>query len=116
MKRKHIFLFCVIAAIVIAGLISFVAASKAPRWGRTQYYTKVTTSTPADNGQGIWQYEYRLPSYTADGSVRQLDFTAPKILRRDAYLRVYARSDGSVTAWEEVKPADVPDKAREQLH
>lgn len=116
MKRKHVFFLCIITAFVVVGLISFVALSKAPRWGRTQYYTKVTTSTPADNGQEKWQYEYRLPSYTAEGSTRQMEFTAPKILRRDAYLRIYARSDGSVTAWEEVKPGDVPNKALEQLH
>lgn len=117
MKRKHVISLCVAAVVVVfLGFSVFMVTVKASRWGKTQYYTKVTTSTPADNGQGLWQYEYRLPSYTAEGSERQLEFTAPKILRRDAYLRVYARSDGSVTAWEEVGPNNVPHKAREQLH
>jgi uncharacterized protein (TIGR01655 family) len=115
MRRRYIILFCVVTALVIVHL-SYVAAVKAARWGKTQYYTKVITSTPTDNGYESWQFEYSLPSYTADGVVREIEFTASKILRRDVYLRVYAKDDGLVTAWEEVAAKDVPPKALALLH
>jgi uncharacterized protein (TIGR01655 family) len=114
MKRKWIAVLCLSMTFVVAYLFGIVA-SKEPRRFKSVYYTKVITSTPTDNGSCTFQYEYRLPSYTAEGIRRELDFTAPKILRLNAYLRVYAASEGSVTAWEEVQPNEVPPKAAEQL-
>lgn len=113
MKRLATFFLCVFALLAI--LIAIVAMHDAPRLFKTQYYTKITTSFPADDGSHIWQYVYRLPSYTSDGVARQLDFRAYKVLRRNAFLRVYARNDGTVTAWEEVTPDQVPPSARNQL-
>lgn len=112
-RRWYVLVLYVIAAAFVIN-VSIVIATNASRWGKTEHYVKVT-SMPTDSGDDLWQYEYRLPSYTAEGSGRVIEFSAPKVLRRDAYLRIYARDDGSTTAWEEVGIDEIPDKAREQL-
>ncbi|MBJ3789757.1 YxeA family protein, partial [Bacillus sp. OA1] len=49
------------------------------------------------------------------GEVKELEFTAPKNLRKEAFLRVYHSDKKGVTAWEEVKKDELPAKVKEKL-
>lgn len=90
--------------------------AQAKRWGGEQYYVKISSEAPTDNGQEYWKYTYQLGGYSSDGAKRLLRFDANRILRSSAYLRVYVRDDGAVITWEEVPPQDVPAVAQKYLN
>ncbi len=46
---------------------------------------------------------------------KELEFTAQKNLRKDAFLRVYHSDKKGVSAWEEVKKDELPAKVKEKL-
>ena len=105
------------ASIVIIALIMISAGaiiSKAKRFGKTQYYTRVVQPGLV-NGQAVWGYTYKQPAYDRDGNERRLEFLADKSLRLQAYLRIYVSGQDHVTAWEEVSADAVPVPAMEQL-
>lgn len=48
-------------------------------------------------------YTYKLVGYDKEGKEKELEFFAPKNLRKDAFLLVYYSEGKGVKSWEEVK-------------
>ncbi|WP_249685532.1 YxeA family protein, partial [Bacillus velezensis] len=67
------------------------------------------------NGEKFKDYEYKLTGFDKDGKEKELEFTAQKNLRKEAFLRVYNSDKKGVTAWEEVKKDELPAKVKEKL-
>ncbi len=69
----------------------------------------------ADGGQPFKSFEYKLPAFDKEGKEKELEFTAVKNLRKEAFLRLYHSDKKGVTAWEEVKKDELPAKVKEKL-
>ncbi|ATH93746.1 hypothetical protein ACH95_11155 [Bacillus glycinifermentans] len=59
-------------------------------------------------------YEYTLEGYNAAGKEKEVTFLASGSLRKNAYLKVYAKGK-YVETWEEVQPGDMPNAVRDKL-
>ncbi|MED0664394.1 YxeA family protein [Geobacillus thermodenitrificans] len=66
---------------------------------------------PAPHGQG---YKYTLTGYTEDGEEKKITFTAGKVLKEKAILKVNAKGS-FVEKWEEVQPEELPEKVRGKM-
>lgn len=99
---------------------SILAGCNFNRMGKSQYYVQITAdgiekNVTADNGKKIKLFEYELPAFDKDGKEKMMEFTAPKNLRKEAFLRIYHNDKKGVTSWEEVKKDDIPAKAQKKL-
>jgi len=85
-------------------------------YGGENYYMQVTqdgekVKSKDDSGKSYTYYEYKTVAYQKAGKSKHLDFTATHNLRHQAYLEITYNNRKGVTSWEEVKKADVPEKA-----
>ena len=79
----------------------------------TVYYTQVDNACLVEiTPRGGMYYRYELPGVDERGKERLLSFETTRILREEAYLRMTVAPLRGVTAWEEVKPGDIPQGAR----
>lgn len=88
--------------------------------GKDEYYVQITVdgtekNEKADNGQSHKSFEYKLPAFDKDGKEKEMEFTAVKNLRKEAFLRVFYSDKKGVAAWEEVKKDELPAKVKEKL-
>ncbi|WP_157646141.1 YxeA family protein [Burkholderia ubonensis] len=119
MKRVILLKYFIVAFAILMAFLVFDSRNiikQAKQWGARQCYVKISDESPIDDGSGLWRYVYRLDGYSGSGAKRLLEFKADRILRRDAYLRVYVRDDGAVVSWEEVARQDVPAGAQKYLN
>jgi uncharacterized protein (TIGR01655 family) len=87
------------------------------RIGTETYYTKITKDGVMENEHAdSTRYNYSLPGFTKDGEEKELDFSAIKNLRKGAYLKIYTKPVKGVTSYEEVKKADIPEKAQAKVN
>lgn len=56
-------------------------------------------------------YDYTLTGYTEDGEETVVTFYASGELRKNAYLKVYAKGS-YIETWEEVQPEALPEKVK----
>ncbi|AZQ45719.1 YxeA family protein [Bacillus albus] len=113
--KRYIALFSIL--VVFASLL---VGCDINRMGKDEYYVQITVDgkevhSKADNGQKFKDYEYKLTGFDKDGKEKELEFTAQKNLRKDAFLRVYYSDKKGVSAWEEVKKDELPAKVKEKL-
>ena len=113
--KRYIALFSIL--VVFASLL---VGCDLHRMGKDEYYVQITVDgkevhSKADNGQKFKDYEYKLTGFDKDGKEKELEFTAQKNLRKDAFLRVYHSDKKGVSAWEEVKKDELPAKVKEKL-
>ncbi|MEY8350690.1 YxeA family protein [Bacillus cereus] len=91
------------------------------RMGKDEYYVQITVDgkekiQQVDGGGGKHKsFEYKLPAFDKDGKEKEMEFTAVKNLRKEAFLRVFYSDKKGVTAWEEVKKDELPAKVKEKL-
>lgn len=50
-----------------------------------------------------------------DGKEKEMEFTALKNLRKEAFLLIYYSEEKGVKSWEEVKKDELPIKVKEKL-
>ncbi|MDP7992035.1 YxeA family protein [Bacillus sp. MHSD_36] len=113
--KRYIALFSIL--VVFASLL---VGCDLNRMGKDEYYVQITVdgkeyNGKADNGEAYKNYEYKLNGFDKEGKEKELEFTAQKNLRKDAFLRVYNSDKKGVTAWEEVKKDELPTKVKEKL-
>ncbi len=119
-RRAKLVVWILILAAGTAFFMSPTFSKKLNRWGKSQYYTRIVAvgipeDVLTDDEELLRLYRYHQPGFGQNGSERMLMFTASKLLRTDALLRVYTKQDGTVTAWEEVIADDVPPPAWRRL-
>jgi len=113
--KRYIALFSIL--IVFASLL---VGCDLNRMGKDEYYVQITVdgtekNEKADNGQPHKSFEYKLPAFDKDGKEKEMEFTAVKNLRKEAFLRVFYSDKKGVAAWEEVKKDELPAKVKEKL-
>jgi len=90
------------------------------RMGKDEYYVQITVDgkeevSKSDSGEKFKSFKYKLPAFDKEGKEKEMEFTAQKNLRKEAFLRVYYSDKKGVTAWEEVKKDELPAKVKEKL-
>ncbi|MEB9627417.1 MULTISPECIES: YxeA family protein [Bacillus] len=111
---------CIALFSILVVFASLLVGCDINRMGKDEYYVQITvdgkeTYSKADNGEKFKDYEYKLTGFDKDGKEKELEFTAQKNLRKEAFLRVYNSDKKGVTAWEEVKKDELPAKVKEKL-
>ncbi|PFD40048.1 hypothetical protein CN285_15145 [Bacillus cereus] len=113
--KRYIALFSIL--VVFASLL---VGCDINRLGKDEYYVQITVdgkeyNGKATNGEKYKDYQYKLTGFDKDGKEKELEFTAQKNLRKEAFLRVYHSDKKGVSAWEEVKKDELPAKVKEKL-
>ncbi|WP_314591881.1 YxeA family protein [Paenibacillus terrigena] len=120
-STKFISLLAVIFIVMLGGAaaVSKYAPEHNPFLKGNDYFTIVgdsykEQSDKASDGSDHTRYLYNLPGVDKDGKKKDLEFTAQKMLRKNAYLAVTIKAD-VVTHWEEVQASDIPSAAKPVL-
>jgi len=120
-STKFISVLAVIFIVMLGGAaaISKYAPQHNPFMKGTDYFTVVADSykeqkDTTSDGKEYTSYLYKLPGIDKDGNKKELEFTAHKVLRKDAYLAVSIKAN-IVTHWEEVQASDIPTAAKPAL-
>ncbi|MBE7149489.1 YxeA family protein [Bacillus mycoides] len=113
--KRYIALFSIL--VVFASLL---VGCDINRMGKDEYYVQITTdgiekNEKSDDGKPFKYFEYKLTGFDKEGKEKELEFTAQKNLRKEAFLRVYHSDKKGVSAWEEVKKDELPAKVKEKL-
>lgn len=113
--KRYIALFSIL--VVFASLL---VGCDINRLGKDEYYVQITADgkeylSKASNGKTYKDYQYKLTGFDKKGKEKELEFTAQKNLRKEAFLRVYNSDKKGVTAWEEVKKDELPAEVKEKL-
>lgn len=114
MRLKYLVSIVIVSVIFVYGLSTLLHPEfnrYLNRVGKAQYYTVILEDgkiDPKASGKILTTFRYRLPAYNANGDKWLLDFSAIKQLRHHAYLRLYVKTNGTVTAWEEVSREQLP--------
>lgn len=117
---KKLLIISITVGVIIFGGLFVLQNVNLNRIGTDEYYTQIEgpgkkIEEEDENGKKfILLYEYKLPAYDKDGQKKTLTFTAQKQLREKAYLDLYAKN-GNVKSYQEVKLAEIPEKAKEKL-
>ncbi|KMJ57626.1 hypothetical protein AB685_16660 [Bacillus sp. LL01] len=111
MKKFFIFISCMV--ILIIGVLVVLPAIDFNRLAKDNAYVQITKATSVeetklDSGEIMMTYWYKLPAYHEDGRVIEVEFSASKELREEAYLMLYLTDDNDVTSYDEVKYEDLP--------
>ncbi|MFE4764556.1 YxeA family protein [Bacillus mycoides] len=88
------------------------------RLGTDTYYVQITKDgeqLKEKNVNGDTTYQYTLPGFDKDGEKKEMEFTALKNLRKEAFLLIYYSEEKGVKSWEEVKKDELPTKVKEKL-
>jgi len=114
--KRYIALFSIL--VVFASLL---VGCDLNRMGKDEYYVQITVdgkeyNGKSSNGEPYKDYQYKLAGFDKDGKEKELEFSAQKNLRKEAFLRVYNSDKKGVTAWEEVKKDELPAKVKEKLN
>ncbi|GMR67110.1 YxeA family protein [Bacillus sp. MN7755] len=107
--KRYIALFSIL--VVFASLL---AGCNLNRMGKDKYYVQITKDG-IETTDKDFKYTYKLTGFDKDGKEKELEFDAPKKLRKDAFLRVYYSDEKGVSSWEEVKKDELPAKVKEKL-
>ncbi|MFB5585085.1 YxeA family protein [Bacillus albus] len=116
--KKYIALFSILvvfATLLVSCDLDFDRRGK----NQDRYYVQITTNgeykgKPDSKGTYI-DYQYKLVGFDEEGKEKEMQFAAPKNLRKEAFLRVYYSDRKGVTAWEEVEKDELSAKVKEKL-
>ncbi|MFC5450879.1 YxeA family protein [Paenibacillus aestuarii] len=115
---KKLIITLTILAVFVGGFFMLIKNFNVNRIGADPYYVQVQegkkVQVRTSGGDMVDSYLYHTKAYDKNGSEKTVDFSAIKMLRKDAYLRVYTKGSG-VSSYEEVKQDEVPSKALEKL-
>src|SRR5690625_3433692 len=118
--KKTIGIIVGIASILLVGVVVLLATVDMNRLGKDNVYVQIgdpayTDEQKLDSGQIMTTYWYELPAYDDNGNMVDVEFSAKKELRQDAYLKLYVRKGKEVTSYDEVSWEEIPKAAQEQL-
>ncbi len=118
--KKIIGITISIAFILLVGFVVILATVDINRFGKEDVYVQVgdpayTEEDKLDSGQIMTSYWYELPAYDDNGSVKDVEFSAQKELKQDAYLKLYIKKGNEVTSYDEVSWEEIPGAAQEKL-
>jgi len=120
-SNKILSVLAVIFIVMLGGAaaVSKYAPQHNPFLKGTDYFTIITNSYKEQkekDSEGIehTSYLYKLPGIDEDGNKKDIEFTAHKVLRKDAYLSITTKA-GIVTHWEEVLVSEIPAAAKPLL-
>ncbi|KZD44978.1 hypothetical protein B4083_0561 [Bacillus cereus] len=114
--KRYIALFSILVVFT-----SLLVGCDINRMDKDEYYVQITmdgkegVSKSMDGEVMGKEYEYILSGFDKEGKEKELEFTAQKNLRKEAFLRVYHSDKKGVTAWEEVQKDELPTKAEGKL-
>lgn len=115
-STKFITAMVVLFIVVLGGAaaVSEYAPEQNPFVAKEEYFVKVTDQFNVihgkfkfDQDEEYTKYIYTLPGYNKDGQAKDIEFSAGKELRKDAYLKISIRAD-KVLSYEEVQAKDLP--------
>lgn len=116
------FLLSIVVFFVVLAAAGFVVISiDWNRFNKEHYYVQITEAPSIEEfvdskGAVYKSYWYTLPAYNEeDGSMKELNFSAAKELRQDAYLMLYVKDGDVVTSYDEVQQEDLPAVVKKQL-
>ncbi|MBM7542808.1 YxeA family protein [Amphibacillus cookii] len=103
-----------ISGVIILATVDF------NRLGKDHLYVQVDEpmqidETTLDSGQIVQTFWYESPAYDDEGETTNVEFSATRELREDAYLMLYVRNENEVTSYDEVDWGDIPSAAQEKL-
>lgn len=109
-----------IVFILLVGFVVLLATVDINRFGKESVYVQVedpsyTEEDKLDSGEIMTSYWYELPAYDDSGSLTDVEFSAQKELKQDAYLKLYVKNGNEVTSYDEVAWEDIPEAAQEEL-
>ncbi|MGX5585858.1 hypothetical protein COM90_24765 [Bacillus thuringiensis] len=96
----------------------FLSGCNLNRLGTDKYYVQITKDgeqLEEKNVNGDTTYQYKLSGFDKDGKEKEMEFTALKNLRKEAFLLIYYTEEKGVKSWEEVKKDELPTKVKEKL-
>ncbi|WP_026825224.1 MULTISPECIES: YxeA family protein [Exiguobacterium] len=107
--------------IAIVSIVLMVGLTKVDwnRIGKDTLFVEIKGATDIEettleNGEVMKRYVYTQPAFSSEGKSKEVTFTAMKELREGAYLRLYVKDGDTVTSYEEVSRADVPQSITEK--
>lgn len=111
--KKAIGITVGIVSVLLVALVVILATVDFNRFGKKAVYVQVgepsyTDEQKIDSGQIMTTYWYELPAYDEDGKVMDVEFSAQKELKQDAYLKLYIKKGNEVTSYDEVSWEDIP--------
>ncbi|KYG89234.1 YxeA family protein [Metasolibacillus sp. FSL H7-0170] len=118
MKKVFIALASLII-VVIAGLV-VIATVDFNRLGKEAVYVQITGDGEVEkfttaSGEVMATYWYKQAAYKENGGVVEVEFSANKNLRHDAYLKLYVKSGKEVTSYDEISYDELPEKVKEKF-
>ncbi|MEK3887365.1 YxeA family protein [Bacillus sp. FSL K6-3431] len=119
MKKIIGITFGVISILLVACVV-ILATVDFNRLGKENVYVQVgdpsyTDENKIDSGQIMTTYWYELPAYYDNGSMMEVEFSAQKELKQDAYLKLYIKKENEVTSYDEVSWEEIPKATQEEL-
>lgn len=108
------------ASVLLVAFVVILATLDINRFGKENVYVQVgdpsyTEEYKIDSGQIMTTYWYELPVYDDNGNVIDVEFSAQKELKQDAYLKLYVKKGNEVTSYDEVSWEEIPEAAQEKL-
>ncbi|MCM1132879.1 MAG: YxeA family protein [Ruminococcus flavefaciens] len=115
--KKIIIAVMVILVAGCAGIYAFIATDSSD-----YYYTQIDNSkmekTDFNGGvinfEGSLPYSYKLTCYDKNGRKKNLQFTAEKKLRDNAFIRLEVKSVRGVISWNEVWYDELPEAVQKK--
>lgn len=111
-----------VIGIVAVFIIGFAVLSvDFNRLNKEAYYVQITEdgvleTTKLESGEIMKLYEYKMNAINKDGENKELEFSANKNLKQEAYLKIYVKKGTStVTSYDEVALKDLPEKVEKAL-
>ena len=106
--------------VLLVGAIVTLTTVDFNRLGKDHVYVQIAGTpkveeTKLDSGEIMKWYWYTLKAYKENGEMIEVEFSAPKELRKDAYLKLYIQGGNEVTSYDEVQVNDIPQTAKENL-
>lgn len=112
-------LFIVIVLLMLSVILLFTSCD-INRIGKDNVYVEVIDyvdieETKLDSGEIITSYIYNQKAFDEEGKSVEVEFSAGKILRQEAYLMLYVKNGNEVTSYDEVEWNEIPSKAQIEL-
>lgn len=112
-------LFIVIVLLMLVVILLFTSRD-INRIGKDNVYVEVIDytnieETKLDSGEIITRYIYNQKAFDEEGKSVEIEFTAGKILRQEAYLMLYVKNGNEVTSYDEVEWDEIPSIVQGEL-
>ncbi|TYS58571.1 YxeA family protein [Sutcliffiella horikoshii] len=93
--------------VLLVGIVLVLSNIDFNRLAKDNAYVQITKPNSVeemklDSGEIMTTYWYTLPAYHEDGRMIEVEFSASKELREEAYLMLYLTNEDNVTSYDEV--------------